>query len=822
MKKLFSRLFIISLASVALSGCDFFSSVENEVEADGIELKNYKTAVVQNTEYEFTGKAYLKFSDAEGKTTLERDVTDKCIYPTLDTSKAIGSLVEYKVSYETTKFIYSKTVFIKIVEAIELDSLEIKDYSTTVKAKETYTFDGKAIAKYNDSTEKDVTDKIVTNNIDTSKAGNKDLVVSYTEDKITKSVTKAIKVLKELKSITISGYKSGYQIGDEYSFDGKIIATYSDDSQSDVTNIATIDSSQIDTSKEGSYKLLASYTEDGITVETDVNITVSVKVPKLVKIEVSDYTNSVEKNKKYTFDGIVTAHYDDDSTVDVTHSEYCSIPELSTTSTGVQKLTIVFTDVNYGTSAKKVLEISVYSVVSNISVPTTLSVSIGKEKSLTYSVSPTDARDKTVTFASDNEAVATVSSSGSIKGIKEGTAHISVTSVDNPSAKATTTVTVSEKSTDEFTILIYICGANLESDYASSNQGLATSDIKEILSVANQPDDVNIVIETGGARSWSSTYGISSSKLERWHVENKALKKDQSLTYASMGLTSTLESFVEYGLKTYPAERTGLILWNHGGAMSGVCFDEKKSNDSLLTNEVASAVSEALVNTGNEGQKLEFIGYDACLMQVQDIASINSDYFNYMIASEESEAGEGWDYDTWVDDLYRKSATSTILKAVVDGFIKDNGGTSSSSNDQTLSYLDLSKMPEYITAWNNMATQLGKKLTSSNKSSFNTLVKSAKHYADSDYTYYGIFDAKDFINKLAANSTFNPGSTYTNAVISAFDELVEYSSCGKGAGNSNGLCLFWAVSSNCEKNKYYTENMTKLSDWRTLVSSYGY
>ena len=221
------------------------------------------------------------------------------------------------------------------------------------------------------------------------------------------------------------------------------------------------------------------------------------------------------------------------------------------------------------------------------------------------------------------------------------------------------------------------------------------------------------------------------------------------------------------------------------------------------------------------GQKLEWVGYDACLMQVQDIASVNSDYFNYMVASEESEAGEGWDYDTWVDDLYAKKTSPVIFKAIVDGFIKSNGGTSSSSNDQTLSYLNLSYMSAYVTAWNNMATQLGTKLTSSNKSSFNTLVKSCKYYADSDYTYYGIFDAKDFINKLAANSTFNPGTTYTNAVLTAFGNLVEYSSCGRGAGNSYGLCMFWSVSSNCAKGTYYTAAMTKFTAWRTLVTTYG-
>ena len=366
--------------------------------------------------------------------------------------------------------------------------------------------------------------------------------------------------------------------------------------------------------------------------------------------------------------------------------------------------------------------------------------------------------------------------------------------------------------------MLYLCGADLE-----SQNSFATSDLNEIKSVAGQ-GDVNFVIQTGGAKSWK-TSGISASYNQRFHLNNKTLVQDDSKVYSSyksMGEASTLQDFIEWGINTYPAEKYGLILWNHGGAMRGVCYDEKKNDDNLLADEVVSGVSGALNKVGMSGQKLEWIGYDACLMQVQDVATLNADYFNYMIASEESEAGEGWDYDTWLDDLYAGKSTETVLKAIVDGFIADNGGVNSSNNDQTLSYLDLSKMPAYISAWNAMAEQLLNKVTSSNKSSFNTLVKSAKHYAESDYTYFGTFDAKDFVNKLASNSTFKPNSSYTDAVLSAFDQLVAYSVKGKGAGNSYGLAMFWSVNSQCAKSTYYTASMTKLTSWRTLVNTMGY
>ena len=462
---------------------------------------------------------------------------------------------------------------------------------------------------------------------------------------------------------------------------------------------------------------------------------------------------------------------------------------------------------------------------SIIMSPTSAEISVGGSKQLSVSYVPSNAnQNKDVTWTSSNTNVATVSTSGliSVKSTASAgqTATITARLTNLTSIYATCTITVTAQKQDDHTVLIYICGADLE-----SKSSLATGDIQEILKVNGQPDDVNIVIETGGASSWASTYGISSSKLERWHVENKSFVKDASLTYASMGLTSTLQSFIEYGLNTYPAERTGLILWNHGGGMHGVCYDEKKNDDSLLDNEVKSAVSGALNNCGKSGQKLEWIGYDACLMQVQDIAEMNSPYFNYMVASEESEAGEGWDYDNWVDDLYAKKTTPVILKAICDTFISDNGGVNSSSGDQTLSYLTLANAAAYKTAWEAMAAQLQSKLTSTNKSSFNSaIINNVKHFADSDYDYFCLFDAKDFINKLASASAFSSfriDSSYTTAVINAHANLVTYSTAQKGAGNAYGLCMYWCNNSTYSDMSVYTTSHTNFTTWRSINNTYG-
>ena len=173
-------------------------------------------------------------------------------------------------------------------------------------------------------------------------------------------------------------------------------------------------------------------------------------------------------------------------------------------------------------------------------------------------------------------------------------------------------------------------------------------------------------------------------------------------------------------------------------------------------------------------------------------------------------------------DVYNKKSTETILTSIVDSFINqftDGEDATDSSSNQTLSYLDLRYADEYKTAWENMAFHMS--ITRTNKSSFRSLVNSCKYYAGDSYSYYCLFDAKDFVQKLANNSTFNPGEAYTQPVLTALAKLVGYTTCGAAAGNSNGLCMYWPTTRNATSYNTYDSTSTNFSNWSSLVSSYG-
>ena len=177
-----------------------------------------------------------------------------------------------------------------------------------------------------------------------------------------------------------------------------------------------------------------------------------------------------------------------------------------------------------------------------------------------------------------------------------------------------------------WTILVYLCGTDLESQYSA-----ASMDIEEALSESYN-DDVRVVYQTGGTAEWNEYYGISSAASQRYVTNNGELELVEEFELSPMGDAQTLADFVSWGVENYPAEHMGLVFWNHGGgSISGVCFDEMNDSDSLSLREIDSALNSVYDQMTD---KFEFIGFDACLMSTLETANIVAPYARYMFASE--------------------------------------------------------------------------------------------------------------------------------------------------------------------------------------------
>ena len=444
---------------------------------------------------------------------------------------------------------------------------------------------------------------------------------------------------------------------------------------------------------------------------------------------------------------------------------------------------------------------------------TSVTLSFGKTVQLSATVNPA-AANQAVTWSSDNQSVATVNSSGLVTAKSVvGNANITATTVEG---NKTASCAISVQEVSGTTIMIYMCGADLESGdpeqgsgYLSSGyQGLASMDIDEILSVNGQPENVNIVLETGGAARWAKN-NINPNYLERWEIRDKVMSRKSQLSRVSMGKTSTLQSFIEWGLENYPAEKYGLILWNHGGAMAGCCYDENASNDTILADELYDAVSGARSNKGIT-DKFEWITYDACLMAVQDVAEYNSHNFKYMLSSQETEMGYGYAYADWLPSLYSNPEIDggQLLTVIGETFMDEEealfkqwyGSRWTQEFDQTQSVYDLTKMAAYKTAFEDLASSLNS-IVGSNSTKIDTLgslFDSSKAYGlQEDHGTilhpYDIFDVEDALTNVKNDSTFSSVSSKVQAVLSALGDVVIYEEHGP-ANSGCGMCIYCPMS----------------------------
>jgi len=237
------------------------------------------------------------------------------------------------------------------------------------------------------------------------------------------------------------------------------------------------------------------------------------------------------------------------------------------------------------------------------------------------------------------------------------------------------------KGRDEMTIMVYLCGTDLE-----SRSRMATSDLQEMLD-ATLSDKINLIVYSGGCKQWQNN-ALSSRTNQIWQVRNDGMVcLDDDVGNKPMTDPDTLSSFIRWCAKKYPANRQALIFWDHGGgSVSGYGYDEKfASSGSMDLAEIDQALTDG-------GVKFDFVGFDACLMATTETALMLAKHADYLIASEETEPGIGWYYTNWLTSLSDNTSLSTleIGREIIDDFV-DTCAKKTPGQSTTLSIVDLAE-----------------------------------------------------------------------------------------------------------------------------------
>lgn len=372
--------------------------------------------------------------------------------------------------------------------------------------------------------------------------------------------------------------------------------------------------------------------------------------------------------------------------------------------------------------------------------------------------------------------------------------------VEDVSTDVTTdAVTAADNTTDNGDVALedgswavywYLCGSDLE-----SNGGFATNDLSELMEV-ELPENVNVVIETGGSAVWQNDL-MDADKLQRWRYNSEGLQLVDEQPSASMGEAQTLADFLSFAKENFPAEKTAVVFWNHGGgSVTGAAFDEIYGYDSLTLDEMYQAFS-SVWNPSMEKQPLELIGFDTCLMATVDVAYTFSDLAHYLVASEETEPANGWYYSQWVGALAQNPSMNgeELGKVICDAYYAgcEEVGT---QDNTTLSLTDLTKVQPLLDAYDTFGAEaLAAACTDPGFfSQFGRVAAQSENYGGNtkEQGYTNMVD----LGHMARQSVGMLGSA--QEVLDALDDCVLYQVGGQYRTEATGLSCYYSYNGDVE------------------------
>ena len=326
--------------------------------------------------------------------------------------------------------------------------------------------------------------------------------------------------------------------------------------------------------------------------------------------------------------------------------------------------------------------------------------------------------------------------------------------------------------TDTTTIMIYMCGTDLE-----SRSAMATKDLQEMMA-ANISDNINIIVYTGGCKGWQNNV-ISSRTNQIYQVKKGGLVllKD-GLGETPMTDPNNLSGFIKWASSNYQADRYDLIFWDHGGgSVSGYGYDEKFVREgSMDLSEINNALKDSGIN-------YDFIGFDACLMATVETALVASKYADYMIASEETEPGVGWYYTDWLNEYSKNPSMETIdlAKIIIDTYT-DVCAQTCRGQKTTLSLIDLAELENTVPKeLADFATETSDKISKKEYKEVSNARSGAREFAASSK-----IDQVDLIH-LASNM----GTDEAKQLADALKGCVKYNRTSQTMTNAYGLSIYF-------------------------------
>jgi hypothetical protein len=361
----------------------------------------------------------------------------------------------------------------------------------------------------------------------------------------------------------------------------------------------------------------------------------------------------------------------------------------------------------------------------------------------------------------------------------------------------------------EWTFLVFLNGHNNLDTYGTLNM--------QQMETVGSTADLNLVVQWA-----SSAYGNTRRVLVQKSTDPSIVTSPviEEMPRVDMGDYKNLVEFVRWGVQNYPAKHYFIDVWNHGNGwhrgeqgnpMRDISWDDFSGNH-ITTAQLGQAMREAAQIIGH---KVDVYGSDACLMAMMEVSQEIADSVEVAVNSEETEAGEGWPYDTLVQ---RWAAKPLATAAEVGTILSEEYAKRYSTvepQDATLSAVDLTKIGPVNTAIAALGAQI-QKLSTSDRKKVQSAMKTTQVFYDQDYG-----DLLDFMAKLEGAKIASLTPLIANVKAAAKPFITANNVTGKFVGRALGISIWLPTSSydwNDYKDLYKTMAFDKATSWDKVLA----
>ena len=337
----------------------------------------------------------------------------------------------------------------------------------------------------------------------------------------------------------------------------------------------------------------------------------------------------------------------------------------------------------------------------------------------------------------------------------------------------------------EWTFMIFLNGDNNLEDNA-------IEDFIE-MATAGSTDKVNIIVQMDRRPNYNTRYG-NWNGTKRFNVTKNMLPTPDNATQdigeSNMGDPQSLIDFVNWTKTNYQAEHYALVLWDHGSGWKSADILPVKSisiddtdRDVITMIELRQALFEI---TNNGTDKLDIIGFDACLMAMIEVDYQIMPYASFRVASEELEPDDGWDYAASMTYLINNPECNSaqLSTQIVNDYINSTG----TKGEETLSAVNLTNLNDLVIATSELGNDLKNNLPLY-RTQIEGVNDKVEHFTYSISTYIDLHHFATLINENINDPVI---SNDTQDVIDAINNTVIFQAHGLKHPYSRGISIYFS------------------------------